>query len=126
VSSGLLLDILIGFVTVVLAGAGTVGAWAALRVGKNTTTVSNYREAAQSWRLKSEAQDAEIRELQTENADLKKQLADLSGQVGVLRDMVTGTAVIAEHDTRVTNYHAEVMTQLAVIQSLLKGNPSAA
>ena len=124
-SSGVILDVLIALVALVITAAGTIGAWAALRVGKNTSTVSNYREAAQSWRLKSESQDAEIKELQSENADLRKQVADLSGQVGVLRDMITGASAIADHDGRVTTYHQEVMGRLTALEQLVRSKDAA-
>jgi flagellar motility protein MotE (MotC chaperone) len=127
VSSSVLLDILGSLVAIVLAGAGGIGAWAALRVGRNTQTVTNYREAARSWQAKSESQDAEIAELQRENADLRKQVADLSGQVAVLRDMITGTSILTDHDGKVTAYHKEVMGQLTALLALVKeGRPDAA
>jgi cell division protein FtsB len=124
-SASTVLIILGSLVGILLVTAGTVGTWAAMRVGKNTQTVSNYREAAQSWQLKSQAQGAEIKELQAENTELRKQVADLSGQVGVLRDLITGASAVAEHDTRVNAYHSEVMARLAALEDLVRSTRAA-
>lgn len=82
-------------VLVVLAGA--IGTWAAFRVGRNAQTVSNYRDALQSWKERSESveakskeQDNEIHELQTRVNTLESEKAELAGQVKVLRDAISG------------------------------------
>lgn len=93
-----------GYITVVgivlgalLTAAGAIGVWAAFRVGKNAQTISNYRDALQSWKERSEAQDVKIAEQDQEMHDLRdhqhkleSENADLRGQISVLRDAISG------------------------------------
>jgi hypothetical protein len=54
--------------------------------------MSNYRDAAQSWEIKSRSQDLEIRALKEQVATLSTDNTRLSAQIGELRDLVTGRA----------------------------------
>lgn len=84
----------------VLVG-GSIGTVAAIRVGKNTQTVENYEKNAASWKELAEASDAKIEHLQEQNADLQHQnaeqaklIADLQGKIAVLQDVVTGKTAV--------------------------------
>jgi hypothetical protein len=92
----------LGIILSALLIIGTsVGTWAALRTGKQSQIIKNYRDAANSWREKSEAQEAiskeqqeEIRQLRFELEDVKRNTAarvsELETQVSVLQGIVTG------------------------------------
>lgn len=82
-------------ITVLLSVAAGVGAWAALRVGRNAQTLKNFRDSADSWKERAEAQDAKIRDqeseitgLKTENGELREQMAKQQGRIDVLTELV--------------------------------------
>lgn len=77
-----------------------VGTWSALRTGRSSQILKNYRDAANSWKEKSEAQDAEIQQLRSDLADVKRtnelnertataRIAELETQVTILQNIVT-------------------------------------
>ena len=75
-------------ISVLLAVAGGIGTWAALRVGRNAQVINNFRTTAESWQAVAESQQTELDEVKTENAALRKQLAEVQGKVTVLTDLV--------------------------------------
>jgi peptidoglycan hydrolase CwlO-like protein len=82
-------------ITVLLSVAAGVGAWAALRVGRNAQTLKNFQNSADSWKERSEAQDAKIQDQESEIGDLKKEngelrnkLAQQQGRIDVLTELV--------------------------------------
>lgn len=102
---------LLGLLIVV---AGVVGA--AFRTSRNVTTISNYRDAAQSWEAKSGAQQTQIerqaemiKNLQAQIsrmgealAEKDRQIAALQEQTQELRDLVSGRAVFENLDHKLT------------------------
>ena|SRR5882762_2977200 len=79
----------------------SVGTWAALRTGRQSQIIKNYRDAANSWREKSEAQEAETKQLRTELDDNKRlmeryqvrseaRISELETQLTILQNIVTG------------------------------------
>jgi cell division protein FtsB len=120
VNGNVLLEVLVSLVAVILTCAVSVGGWAALRVAKNTQTVTNYKEAASAWETKSKAQDAEIHELKEENAKLQQRVSDLNGKVSVLQDLVTGAPLLADFDAKVTAKQDEMLVKLNAIEGLVK------
>jgi cell division protein FtsB len=115
-----IISILIGVLGFVIVAVGGIGAWSALRVGKQTQTVKNFRDAAESWRQKSESQDNRITELENENTELRKVVADLQGQVSVLRDLATGTSAILEHDAKADRRQDDIMARLGAIEAIIR------
>jgi len=91
----------LGAVLVVLLTLGTaVGTWAALRTGRQSQIIKNYRDAANSWKEKSEAQEAELQQLKTELENSNRaneqyqmrstaRIAELETQVTILQNIVT-------------------------------------
>jgi hypothetical protein len=69
---------------------------ASFKTSRNTVSMSNYRDAAQSWEAKSKAQDIEIAELKEKVANMVTDNTRLSAQIGELRDLVTGRAEWAQ------------------------------
>jgi hypothetical protein len=90
------LNILAPLIAVLLTGAGTVGVWLAIRVGKNNQTVQNYQKAAESWQSRAEAAETAATQLRVENRALTGRVIDLEGQVKVLRDTLTGESSAGE------------------------------
>lgn len=89
-----------GLLAALLILGTAVGTWAALRTGRQSQIIKNYRDAANSWREKSEAQEAEISQLRSELNESKRateqyqaismaRIADLETQVAVLQNIVT-------------------------------------
>jgi chromosome segregation ATPase len=130
----------IGAISGVAAAVIAVGSLAgtSLRVGRQQTTVNNYRETALSWEAKARAQAAEIDELKAQNTDLLAKVTKQEGEMASLRDLVTGrqalldiqadihkTAEDLAHQTisrgDFNEWREEVRTQLAEIRRRLDG-----
>jgi predicted nucleic acid-binding Zn-ribbon protein len=95
-----------------LAAAGAVGTWAALRVGRNAQTLTNYRDAIQSWKERSETQESEISELRQQLNQMKTENADLRGQVKTLRDAVSGRNGFDNLENTLARQHTELLGRL--------------
>lgn len=67
-----------------------------LRSGRQTSTINNYREAANSWEMKANAQEGQIKDLNAQVLDLQKENAALHSEVATLKDLVTGRAALTE------------------------------
>jgi chromosome segregation ATPase len=79
------------FLLGVAAVAGT-----SFRSSRNLASVQNWRDLAQSLETRTSIQEAEIKELQAQNADKDKAIAALQAQVEYLKDLATGRAAITE------------------------------
>jgi predicted RNase H-like nuclease (RuvC/YqgF family) len=66
----------------------------ALRVGKNTQTVNNYRESAQAWEAKAKVQENTIEDQKSQITTLQHEVGELRGKIAVLSDLVTGKEVL--------------------------------
>jgi cell shape-determining protein MreC len=89
------------FLTLILTIAASVGVWAAMRVGKNTQTISNYKNAAESASALAQSLQAELAELRQQQqqdnertrqkeTDYQAEIAALTAKVQVLEDLATG------------------------------------
>jgi len=87
-SSAALLSVFGTLIIALLAAAGAVGTFAALRVGRHAQTIRNFSDAARSWREKAEAQESELDALQAGNAALQTQVAALRTQMTALRELI--------------------------------------
>jgi hypothetical protein len=83
---------LVGFFVVVAGGLGT---WAALRVGKNSAVIANYKATAESWENRATALTAEKDGLEEELTTARSQIADLTSKNETLQQLVTGQPVVA-------------------------------
>lgn len=85
-----------GTISAVVAVAGLaltfVALFASWRVSKRGVSVQVYRDTAQAWENRSKSQDTQIADMASKLAARETVIAELQGQVGVLRDAVTGRA----------------------------------
>jgi hypothetical protein len=88
VDSGTFVTIL-SFATFVFAVVGVAGTW---RASKSTSALNSYRDTAQAWEAKAQAQAMQIKDLEDDSARNKRLIAELEGKVAVLSDTLTGKA----------------------------------
>ena len=101
---------IVAVVGLLITIATVVGA--TFRSSRATQTLANYREAAQAWQMKSDAQGDEIRELQEQVSardkridDLDRQLTELRGHMSALQELMVGSSALETlradiHDSR--------------------------
>lgn len=77
----------LAFIGLLITAAAVIGA--SFRNSHQAQVIANYREAASSWKEKAEAQDVAIKELEARDAEKDRQIAELTGQLTMLRDLVT-------------------------------------
>lgn len=120
----------LGFLVVV---AGILGA--AFRTSRNVQSIANYRDAAQSWEARANAQEQELDQqrvqiencnhrielLQQELAAKDTQVAGLQEQITQLRELLTGRAAfesltgkISEAVQLATQTHGDVQRLLEI------------
>lgn len=119
-STDTLISIFGPLLATLLTIAGIIGTWAALRVGKNAQTLKNFRDSADSWKEKSQAQEVEITDLRKENSQLKSEIAELRGKVSTLGDLVA--TAISELASPSNSQHKEVLERLDSIANKLGGS----
>jgi len=93
-SSSALLSTLGGLIAVLLALAGGIGTWAALRVGKNAQVLSNYKNVAESWEARARAVEAERDAKDEQLRQATAQIAELHAKNAALMDMASGHPAI--------------------------------
>lgn len=98
-----------------LAIGSTVGVWLAIRVGRSTQTLANYKAAAESASTLAESLKAELGDLREHSAqemtearqresEAAEQISGLRAEVAVLRDLATGqTQLVALTDLAKAN-----------------------
>lgn len=97
---------IVGVLALLLAAGGVVGT--SLRVGRNSQTVANYREAAHSWEAKASAQEGQIGELQAAHEQAAQEVTELRAKVQILQDLVTGKTAIEQLSVQVTEAFARI------------------
>jgi uncharacterized protein HemX len=112
--------------------AGVLGA--AFRTSRNVQSISNYRDAAQSWEARAGAQEAElsqqahqIEQLQAQVTRLREHLAEkdrqivtLQEQTRSLRELIAGRAVFEALETKMAELLVLGGENRAGIRQLLK------
>jgi predicted RNase H-like nuclease (RuvC/YqgF family) len=93
---GNVISVLAAVVAVLLAIAGSIGGVAVFRSTRNTAIVTNYKQAADSYRERAEALEVETRDLHATNQQQAQQIAALQAQVQTLGDIVSGRSAIEE------------------------------
>ena len=107
-------------IALLLAGAGAIGTWAALRVGKNAQVLKNYRDVAASWKEKAEAQEDQIKDLITDLATAHAETNRLSDRVTFLQDAVTGKSAIDALAAQTTERYDSLSKQIDTCTELVR------
>ena len=79
----------LAFITFIFAVIGVAGTW---RASKSASALNSYRDTAQAWEAKAQAQAMQIKDLEDGAARKERQIAELEGKVAVLSDTLTGKA----------------------------------
>jgi predicted nucleic acid-binding Zn-ribbon protein len=95
-----------------LAVATAAGAYFAFKTSKNTQLIQVYQGTANAWQERAAAYADQIKELQSQNQEQATKIADLQGQVSMLKDMATGRQTIGQ-----------LLEKVDRIQTLLEGRP---
>lgn len=113
--------VLTGLLSVALVVATAAGAYFAFKVSKNSQLITVYQGTANAWQQRAAAYEDQIRELQVQDqaktlqlAAQDKKIADLNGQVAMLKEMVTGSQTLGQLVAKVDH-----------ITTLLEGQPRA-
>lgn len=99
---------------VALAAATVAGAFFAFKTARNTQLIQVYQGTATAWQERAAAYADQIKELQEQNQRQAAELADLRGQVSMLKDLATGRQTIGQ-----------LLEKVDHIQALLEGWPHA-
>ena len=79
-----------------LAVATAAGAYFAFKTSRNTQLIQVYQGTANAWQERAAAYADQIKELQAQNQQQASELADLRGQVSMLKDLATGRQTIGQ------------------------------
>lgn len=113
------------FIGLIITAAAVAGASA--RNSHSAQTLANYREAARSWKEKSEAQDVAIKELEARDAEKDRQISELNGRLAMLQDLVTAkpafdqlAADFAHMVSQIDNRMTESLSQVNEVRRELR------
>lgn len=110
----------IGAVAAIAAIAGILGT--AFRSSARTTALNNYREVAESQKMRIDEQSAQILELQADAAEKDKKIAALTAKIETLTDLLTNRVALQDLATSVTHINqvvGEMIQGLARIEATL-------
>jgi hypothetical protein len=93
-----------------LAFATAAGAYFAFKTSRNTQLIQVYQGTANAWQERAAAYADQIKELQEQNKGQAAEIADLRGQVSMLKDLATGRQVIGQ-----------LLEKVEHIQTILEG-----
>jgi uncharacterized protein YlxW (UPF0749 family) len=91
-----LVSILGGLIALIITIAGGVGTWAALRVGRNSQLIANYKATAESWESRASGLKAENEGLADDLTDARKEVTDLKAKVTTLQELATGQPAVQQ------------------------------
>lgn len=97
--AGGLVSILGGLIAVVITIAGGVGTWAALRVGRNSQLIANYKATAESWESRASGLKAENEGLSEDLTETRQEVTDLNAKVTTLQELATGQPAVQKIST---------------------------
>lgn len=106
---------IIGIVSFFLTAAGIVGM--GFRVGSNTQAMANYRETAQSWKEKADAQESQITRLEESSAAKDQQIAQLQAKVEILERLVVGESTAKRLTDKIDHLQDDVSAILDEVKS---------
>jgi len=89
-----LISVLGGVIAALIAIAGGLGTWAALRVGKNSQLIANYKATAESWEVRANGLRAEKEGLEDQYAKAMGSITSLQSKVSTLESLATGQPAV--------------------------------
>lgn len=110
------LTVIAAVVAVLLAVAGAIGGIAVFRSTRSAAIVTNYKQAADSYKERSEAQEVEIADLRSTNQRQAQQIAALEAQVKTLGDIVSGRTAVEDLHQHVTAAMDTLTRQISAAQ----------
>lgn len=120
-SASSILGILGGIIVALIAVAGGVGTWAALRVGKNAQTLANFRTSAESWENLANSRKAEIDGLQEQLTQAMGTINSLQAKNVTLKELATGHPAVEKLTNDIGNSFRQLTAQMTRIEKALKG-----
>lgn len=121
-SSTAAISILGGLIAALIAVAGGVGTWAALRVAKNSQLIANYQAAAASWETVADGLKAEKESLEGQLTEAKTTNATLQAKNTILQELATGHPLMESLTAGMNSGFEKLGEQLAGIEKTLRGD----
>lgn len=90
---------------------------------KNTRdkkTLESLKTSADAWEAESRAQDLKIKNLEDENAEKDRKIADLTSRLDVLQDLVTGRSAIEDLTRIVEQFSQASVMRVGEIMSAIE------
>jgi hypothetical protein len=115
------LSVGVGVIAVLITAAGAIGAWAALRVARNSQVTANYRATAESWESLATSLTAEKAELEHRLEDATVMIAGLNTKVATLQELATGHPEIERLSKSMNSSFRALADQMSRIEKSLKG-----
>lgn len=102
-----------------IAIAGSLGVWSAFKTQRNVQVAKLYQDTAEGWQKKSEMLEGQVEDLTNEkdrlkaqNATQARQIADLHGQIAVLRDVVSGKSAVELLTTEFRDTASKILEEI--------------
>lgn len=118
------ISVLGGIVGLLIAVAGGIGTWAALRVAKNSQLIANYEATAESWEKRSNGLKAENEGLEDEIRQAKETIASLESKNAALADMAYGGPDVNILSADINRGFQLLGEQMSRIEGLVRGGGS--
>lgn len=115
------LAVLGGLIAAMIMAAGAVGTWAALRVGKNSQVIANYKSGAESWEARANGLKAEKEGLEDQLATAMQTITSLQSKVSTLQELATGHPAVEALSRDMTRSFRSLTEQMTRIENVLKG-----
>lgn len=115
------ISILSGLIAALIAIAGGVGTWAALRVAKNSQLIANYEATATSWERRATSLKAEKEGVEDQLKDALAAVSSLHAKISALQDIATGQPAVEKLTMDMNSIFQLIATQLNRIESHLTG-----
>jgi phage-related minor tail protein len=116
-----LLGVFGGVIAALLAVAGLIGTWAALRVGKNAQVLSNYKTTAESWEARANGLKAEKEGLEERLEKAMSTITELQAKNSALLDLASGHPAIERLGKDMKRSFQDLTEQMSRIEGVLKG-----
>jgi hypothetical protein len=115
------LQVLGGLIAALVAAAGIIGTWAALRVGRNSQIISTYRASAESWENRANSLSAEKQGVEEQLSGALQAVQSLQAKNDALQGLVTGQPAVEKLSRDMNRKFSELTEHIRRIENALKG-----